>query len=51
MSERIKGRSKHIVEGTVKEIKKGEKIEDYRRIDEKRNIFSRFISFIKREKR
>ena len=50
MSEKVKGRTKHIVEGELKEIKKGEKIENYRRIEEKRNIFSRFMSFIKGRK-
>ena len=54
MSEKIKGRSKHIVEGTVSEIERKEKVEridNPRRVENRRGILSRLVSFIKRENR
>ena len=50
MSERVKGRSKHIVDGTIKEIKKTEKVEEFKRSTERKNIFSRFMNYIRGNK-
>lgn len=49
MSEKIKGRSKHLVDGSVAEIKKNERVDDYKTNKERKSIFSRFMGIIKKE--
>lgn len=50
MDKKMKGRGRHLVNGNVEQIKRGERVETVREVKQRQSILSRLISFFKGKK-